>query len=408
MPPIPTRSPTPEAGDPLARKMDGVGLRVNILRGLSTQRPIEREFMTRGELGTRLRALFDEYLQEFEETQALYVALGILDREDSLYDIQLALLGEGVLGYYDPEEEKFFLVLEEGQEFGPAEEVVYAHEYVHGLQQQHFDIHSTHERLKDADNTDLALAFQALREGDAYLLDAVYANEHMEPEEQAVAEQAPSAALIRAFRAAPHVIQRSYIYVFQEGLSFALALARAGGFEAVTAAFGNLPVSTEQVLHPDKYFSGELPVEVMLPDLLGALGEGWSEVLQDTMGEFLLRSYMETGFSPESASVAAEGWGGDRLRFYKGPQGEQVLVLSAVWDTEKDAGEFFQTFMEFTQVRTGGRWAAEGDEPTSALMTLDDQVISIGLEGVATLLVFAPDVATVDRVMVPLEHATAE
>ena len=58
-------------------------------------------------------------------------------------------------------------VIGETERFGPNEEVTFAHELVHALQQQHFDIRSLNEAAEENSDTQAALA--ALIEGDAYL-----------------------------------------------------------------------------------------------------------------------------------------------------------------------------------------------------------------------------------------------
>ena len=397
MGPIPTPSATVEVADPLARRLDGIGLRMNVLRELTSKKPIERHFITREDLRARLVAIFEEDREETENTEALYLLLGMMDVGDSLNDIQLSLLGEGVLGYFDPEDETFFMV-EQGDEFGPAEEVVFVHEYVHGLQQQHFDIQSTLDGFNDGDNGDAASAYRALLEGDAYLADALYVQEHMEPDERAASQPEASQELIEAFQSAPQVVQRQYIFVFQEALFFVISLYQQGGWDVVTAAFDDIPVSTEQVLHPERYLAGEQPVAVTVPDLSEALGEGWSEVMEDTMGEFLLRTYLELGAEFGVAAQAADGWGGDRLRLYASPDGKRLMVQSIVWDTEDEAHEFYDIFLEFTQSRTGGEWETVEGEASAAQMALDDLDIFVGLDGAATLLIYAPDASTVETV----------
>ena len=105
-------------------------------------------------------------------------------------------------------------------------------------------------------------------------------------------------------------------------------------------AFGNPPTSTEQVLHPQKYVSGEGPVAVSLPDVADALGEDWEEVYSDVMGEFFLRTYLETRTAEPAAALAAAGWGGDRYALLRGPGDEYALVSLIEWDTGQDAREF--------------------------------------------------------------------
>jgi hypothetical protein len=129
-------------------------------------------------------------------------------------------------------------------------------------------------------------------------------------------------------------------------LSFVQGLQAAGGWQAVNDAFGKPPASTEQVLHPDKYAAGEGPVAVDLPDDLAAkMGPGWSVGLEDTFGEFQLRVWLDQAgaASPVSSSVAAAGWGGDRVALLDGPDGSWAIALSTAWDTAADAREFAET-----------------------------------------------------------------
>ena len=53
---------------------------------------------------------------------------------------------------------------------------------------------------------------------------------------------------------APYVLQKQFRDVFEEGVTLVRALLDEGGQESLSMAFENPSVSTEQVLHPEKYF----------------------------------------------------------------------------------------------------------------------------------------------------------
>ena len=95
-----------------------------------------------------------------------------------------------------------------------------------------------------------------------------------------------------------------------------------GGWKAVDQVFGRLPDSTVQVLHPAKYEAGEKPVEVALDaEALAKAMAGWTGTPEDTLGEFQLSVWLrENGVKALPAGDAAEGWGGDRLAYLRGPQ----------------------------------------------------------------------------------------
>ena len=397
-------TPTPLPGDPLTLHLEAVQLRVNVLRELTSQRPVDREFVTRDDLGVLLLELFEEDREEILQDQKLYATLGILEKGTALFDLLLGLYSEGVLGFYKSEEEKFYVV-RTSDVLAPDEERTYVHEFVHALQQQHFDFESKFDELED--NSDASAALRALLEGDARLGETAYVFEYMNAEEQAASQGQPSDALIQAFRAAPRVIQRQYMFPYVEGFSFAVSLYREQGWARINQAFVALPRSTEQILHPEKYVAGDEPIEVELPDLVEAMGEGWSLVRSDTFGEFMMQAYIESAFEARGAFDAAEGWGGDAFSLLEGPQGETLLVLSIVWDTEADASEFRETFMRFTENRTGGQWQAQDEGVGTSRMTLPDQVIFIDLEASDTLVIFAPDSAVLEAVMAVLSGKKA-
>ena len=160
-----------------------------------------------------------------------------------------------------------------------------------------------------------------------------------------------------------------------ERLRLALLLAGGGlgGFEAVNQAIQTPPTSTEQVLHPQKYFDQEQPVEVTLDDLSADLGDGWAVTYEQAMGELNTQVFVGGGEQPPLAIPGlpgiewphqedAAGWGGDRLKMYE--SGDQWLIdWQTTWDTETDASEFASRVNELTATIDGTtRVFAEGTD----------------------------------------------
>ena len=81
---------------------------------------------------------------------------------------------------------------------------------------------------------------------------------------------------------APFALQRSLEFPYQEGTQFVERLTDA----QLLNSYVDLPASTEQIIHPEKYLAGEFPIVVKLPDLAGRLGEGWLKFNEDVLGEF--------------------------------------------------------------------------------------------------------------------------
>ena len=398
---LPTPTPGPAGGETLSETLDTIGSRTAILRGLFSLRPIEREFINQDELLVHMRENFDEDRDFFDQVQELYATLGILDKGVSLYDLLLGIFGEEVLGFFDTEEERLFVV-GDAPEFGPRDAVTYVHEFVHGLQQQHFDIHTTGESLED--NTDRFRAFRGLVEGDATVAQTLYLIQNLSPDEQAAIDQAASEDEPGFFESAPHVIQRTVGFPYVEGTQFVIALFLAtNNWDFVNLAFENVPESTEQILHPLKYVDAEKPTVVELSDLTAVLGDGWTLLRQDTLGEFVLLAYLESSLSDEETSLAAAGWGGDTYALLKGPQEQNLLASLINWDSENDAKEFFDAFLDFMLARSDVEWEALGDDAMTQVLKLPDQNIYINLDMANTLLIFAPDPTTLETARAALK-----
>jgi len=113
-----------------------------------------------------------------------------------------------------------------------------------------------------------------------------------------------------------------------------------GAWPAVDALYDDPPASTEQILHPARYFeTRDAPVAIALGGTEALVRDGWTPVLEDTLGEVFVRVIAERTLPRERAAAVAEGWGGDRLRaFSRG--GELVLVWMTAWDTPADADEW--------------------------------------------------------------------
>lgn len=352
---------------------------------------LEREMVSREELRQMLEEDLEEDTEDIEDGNRLYTLLGIIEPGNDLGKILVDLYSESILGFFDPETEMLTIVRDK-EEFTPIDELTFAHELVHGLQQQHFDIHSLGEELED--NSDQSLALSALIEGDATLGMIAYMFRHMDDEQQQqIVEEAETESDSDEVPAPPF-IERTMAFPYTEGFDFAFQLfSQSFEWSEFNNAFERIPKSTEQILHIEKYLSDELPVEVDLPDISKELGDGWSLDLTDVMGEFSYRSYLELHLEEDDARLAAEGWGGDKYALYGNPDVGDLLVMKSKWDTQKDANELFDAFVHFSEVRSGIDAETETGPPTFRI-ELPDQIIWGTLNEDEVVLVFAPDEQT--------------
>ncbi len=393
---IATPAPTPAASGRLDATLDDVERRASGIRERFAFLDVDREFIDQAELRERLSENLEENREDIALADGIYKTLGILDAEDDLFELLVNLYSGSVLGFFDTDEDKIYIV--DGDDDVSARDILtYAHEYAHALQQRNFDLKAGLDGLEDAD-TDRSLAYRGLVEGDATIVEVLYFNYEFTGEQQQEAREEASSS-DDPFAGAPRLVRDSLVFPYTRGFEFTVQLfQQAGGWALIDDAFANPPVSTEQVLHLDKFLDSEAPVPVQIPDLAAALGEGWTETGQDTLGEFLLASYLvthgeETADGIAAASVAAAGWGGDRLALWQHADGGLVLAWRLAWDTEQDAAEFHDAARAALSAQSDADWRP-ADDGDGELLDLPGRLVRLSAGPTHTLALFAPDAAT--------------
>jgi hypothetical protein len=295
--------------------------------------------------------------QNLADGEQLLRGLGLWSTDRSLEEVMLSFFESQVLGFYRDTDEKLYIVTRSGG-FGPLEQWTTSHELTHALQDQHFDLGSL--GLDRKDQGDRALAVRALAEGDALLASTYWAQANLTLQELLQMTAASSDPAQQAILdGLPAIVREQIMFPYLDGLSFAMRLQQEGGWEKVDAAYRDLPASTEQVLHPEKYLAGEKPIDVALPEGLATrMGPGWSKAMEDTFGELQLRTWLATAGSAVDAKAAASDWGGDRVGLYRGPNDTWAIVLATAWDTPEASDRF-----------TGAALEAAGSLPYADLVT---------------------------------------
>jgi len=379
----------------LGEDLEQVASDVVEIRGLAPKSEVEYRFVTSDQLREMLVSDFEEeYPQEEARIdQEVYVLLDLMEQNEDLYTILIDVFSEQLVGFYDYDSGELYVVSDR-EELGPVEKVTFAHEYTHALQDQHFDLSSL--PLQEEDNSDLATAALSLTEGDAVLAQYNYMMSYLSADElEAVLEESQQVEM-EQFEAAPRFISESLLATYLEGFNFVLEL---GGWEDINQAYADLPQSTEQILHPEKYLVRDEPQDVTMPDLENALGVGWSQLDSDVLGELSIRIYLETFVAQHVAEVAAEGWDGDRYLYLKSAEGEKLLALRSTWDSDSDADEFFDAYISFVREKSDGAWDLILEEATERQWRIEGLSLYLGRNGSDVLIIIAPSEVVAERVL---------
>jgi hypothetical protein len=254
---------------------------VERLRGLEFKKPVDVELLSDAEFRKRLTAESKrdaEALEDLKTTERLFRALKLIDGDVDLEEAVDSLLGAAVAGFYDPEDDELVV---RGTSTRPSVRATLVHELVHALQDQHFELH----------RPDLV-------EGDATRVQELYVQSlPVEEQKRAQLEEAQQAGGIDP--SVPRVLLELVAFPYVVGPRFATEVLAQGGQPRLDAAFAEPPQSSEHLLHPERFLSGERMAEVVHPR-----PPSGREVIDEGV-------FGELGLILIVGPRAAVGWGGD-------------------------------------------------------------------------------------------------
>jgi hypothetical protein len=333
---------------------------VSRLRSLDIKQSVKSSFKTKDEIEQAVIRDLDENtpLGEFEATQKTLLKLGLINKSFRLRDYVVQLLREQVAGFYEPKTKEFYLAA-----WLPISEQkrVIAHELVHALQDQHFNLRRFEDWPKG--DSDAELAAHALVEGEATLVMIEYDFEQQGMKLDITKIGSLTDSLIEQdgdndvksypiLANAPKVLKENLQFPYLYGAGFVGAVLRGRSWQALDLSYDKLPASTEQIMHPERFLARDNPVKIEIPDLAGTLGSDWKKADADVNGEFGYQVALAEFVPKLTARTAAAGWGGDRYALYENKTtGALLLVQFTTWDTENDAKEFYDAYSQRTEKR---------------------------------------------------------
>ncbi len=330
---------------------------------------------------------------EFRKEGRMLHKLGLLPPTVDYKDLTLKLLTGQVGGYYDPDKKTFFIA---GWLPAAEQKPVMAHELTHALQDQYFDLNGVIRAERKLHNDDRLLARQAIFEGDGM---AVMLNYILEPAGRDFSSLPDLAFVMRSqsdamqsqfpvFRSAPAFLKEILLFPYGYGAGFLQkAWAKNPSWETVNKIYSDLPVSTEQVIHPEKYFDKRddpKPVEFENPE--ERLGEGWKVTYKNVLGEYSVDLLLRSQIPEAQAKQAAAGWGGDQILLLENGADKDAVFLATTWDTADDVDEFYQAMSEWLR-RRYPKAAKPAESPQGFGLVQDGEYSSIRRNGL-TVRVF--------------------
>ncbi len=353
--------PTAELPKYISKIMDQIQTEVIQIRGLMPQGEIPRALLSPSELRNKVTTDFlADYTPEDAQNDTIVLSeLGLIPPDFDMLSFYEELYSEQIAGFYDDEAKEMYVVRSSG--FGGPEKMTYSHEFTHVLQDQNYDMRNG-LNLNDEEcekESERCAAITALIEGDASLTEYIWLYEYASDQDRSDIQTFYQSYQSPVYDSAPAYMKEDFMFPYSAGQEFVQVLFDQGGWQAINNAYANPPVSTEQIMHPSRYPTDK-PIAVNLPDISSALGEGWSQISSDVVGEWYTYLILSKGYQYEMqidetiARTAVEGWGGDQFQVYNNPTTHQaVVIISTIWDTGKDAREFYNTFKLYGSARWG-------------------------------------------------------
>ena len=342
--PEPTPSPIPES---IQEVVELITAQVSELRGLPIMQDPPTFFISSDQMAENVRESIEEdYTQEEADIEAeVFMLLDFIPPGTDLKEVFADLYAGSVVGYYDTDTGEMY-VLNDSEDPTPAAKYTLAHELIHALQDHAFDLDVFFP--EDEENDDLARAKTALVEGDAVVGSSAYVRSFLTRSEirqiNSSGSDGPDLSRI------PPFFFKLLAFPYQQGAVFVTAIHSGTGWDSVDAAYSDPPLSTEHILHPEKYLAGEKPVTLTLPDFTAALAPGWETLDEGVLGEFIIATYLENRLTDSRATNAAEFWGGDAYALLRNSnQDESALVSLSTWDSVEDAQDFFGACISYFQ-----------------------------------------------------------
>ncbi len=316
---------------------------VEAVRGFTYDHPVAVDPITQAQMDAKLTRSFDDtYPADLYDRRTLaWRTIGVIGPQQDLRRALLAFQTGQVIGFYDPENGQLVYIGDTSLDLN--ERFVLAHELTHAIDDQHFDLTRIDPLAAHCQDERFQAALGAVEGSAQYFATQVITRF---PGGDLGGGEQPSLAGIPPFLVAME------LWPYTAGQAFMTAMDQRGGTAQIDQALQHLPVSTEQVIHPERYPS-DVPTPLDVSDRSAELGKGWHDLDVMQVGEEFLRAMLALRLDDATASDAAAGWDGGLYRAWSDGT-HTAVVLATAWESPEDAQAFAGAAQD---------WLDAGDTP---------------------------------------------
>uniref|UniRef100_Q028T6 DUF1570 domain-containing protein n=1 Tax=Solibacter usitatus (strain Ellin6076) TaxID=234267 RepID=Q028T6_SOLUE len=353
------------------------------ISGMPLRHPVPCDFISKAKIAEFLNKRVKEVAKP-EEVRAEELTLkkfGLVPADFDLAKSTVDLLTEQAAAFYDYDKKKLFVT---DSTPGDSQQPVLAHEIAHAIADQNYNLGKFIKQGRKSD--DGSTARLAVMEGQAtWLMSELLARKMGQSLKGSPALLAAMSGIsdngagqFPVFDKSPLYLRQTLVFPYTKGMLFQHAAFDRDGQQGFSEVFLKPPVSTQQILHPEKYFAGVQPTHPELPD---SKLKGLKSLVGGSLGELEHSILLEQYVSRESAADIAPHWRGCNFVLMENKKANRVVLLYASdWDSPDAARRFFQAYRQIL-AKKWKQMKVNAETSEFVTGTGDDGIFELRLKG---------------------------
>ncbi|MDR3702784.1 MAG: hypothetical protein P4L56_24270 [Candidatus Sulfopaludibacter sp.] len=319
------------------------------ISGMKLKHPVPCDFISKEKVNEFLKKRVKEESspEEIRAEELTLKKFGFVPQDFDLAQSTVDLLTEQAAAFYDYNKKKLFITESDTKE---PQEPVLAHELSHALADQNFNLAKFINAGRKSD--DGSTARLAVMEGQAtWMMSEFLARKNGQslttsPElvtMMSSESDSGEGGQFPVYDKSPLYLRQTLIFPYTKGMLFQDAVIHRDNQEGFAQVFRHPPLSTQQIIHPDKYFSGVKPTDPALPD--PHLPRRYKGLVGGSLGELEHTILLEQYAGKQEAADIAPHWRGCNFELLENKKaGRVVLLYASEWDSEDNARRFFAAY----------------------------------------------------------------
>ena len=333
----------------LCAQADAIAVTLTQISGMPLKHRVPCDYISKEEINEFLKRRVKEVARpdDIRAEELTLKKFGLVPQDFDLAKNTIDLLTEQAAAFYDYDKKKLFITDSTPSD---TQEPVLAHELAHAIADQSHNLAKFIRAGRKSD--DGSTARLAVMEGQATWLMSEFLARKMGQSLKGspslvsmMSSMSDNAAgQFPVFEGSPLYLRLTLVFPYTKGMLFQNAVFERDGQYGFAEVFVKPPISTQQVMHPEKYFSSVKPTQPSLPD---PHLKGYKSLVGGSLGELEHAVILEQFLGKNRSAEIAPHWRGCTFELRENQKAARTVLLYAVeWDSEEIAGKYFEAYRE--------------------------------------------------------------